>query len=249
MNCWKLRGSALAIVFLVSASVGAGLSSLPAAWAESPAASGPTVGAPAAKAKKSPEQLRQEIEELTKKIEAEPKVAKNYGRRGLRYHELKEYEKALKDFDRALELDPKDGRVYGFKGNTLFFLGKTHEAIEQLTLAIKRGSDTTGIRVQRSICYQKIRDFGNAHSDALKATSMDPKDPLAWRRLGFVELRQSDFSSARTSYTRAIALDPSDGESYYLRAEANAGLHQEREALEDRAKANQLGFTITQLSR
>lgn len=241
MVFWKLRGSAFVALVAVSVSVSAELLLSNGVRAESPAASGSSA-LQTAKPKKSPELLRQEIAELTKKIEAEPKVAKNYGRRGLRYRDLGEYDEALRDFDDAIARDPKDGRVYGFKAFIYRRRGNLAEAIKQLSIAIDGGADDARGRIERSVCYWELGDAKNALIDAEQATKMDPADPDAWGQLGLLHLDQSKFELARSSLSRAINLDPLDGQNYFFRAEANSKLNLKREAAEDREKAKRLGY-------
>lgn len=240
MVSWKVRSSAFVVLVAVSVSICADFLVLNGARAESPAASTSTVAAQSANSKKSPEQLRQEIAELTKKIEAEPKVAKNYGRRGLRYRDLGELEKALGDFDKALLLDPTDGRVCDFKAGIFRSLGRSRDAIEQLSLAIRLGADSADVRIRRSICYRDLKDYKNALKDAVIATEMRPSDATAWQQLGHLQLEQSDYSASRKSLTEAIRFDPADGASYKLRAKANSSLKLVNEAEADRKMANRL---------
>lgn len=239
MVFWKLRGSVLAVL-LVGCVSAVFLS--PAAWSDSPAGTLSKAPIQSTQAKKSPEQLRQEIAELTKKIEAEPKVAKNYGRRGLRYHDLGDYEDALRDFDRAISLDPADGRVHAFKGDTLLALRRVQDAIGQFSLSIEKVPASAETYVRRSVCYQFNNDSQNSLSDALTAAKLDSSSPLVWRHLGFVQLRNRDFRSAKSSLSRAIVLDPSNGEAYFFRAEANSALDLKSEATRDAEKARLLGF-------
>ena len=46
--------------------------------------------------------------------------------RGVSYHALEKYEDALKDYDKAIELDPKDPENFNGRGNSLDLLGKEY---------------------------------------------------------------------------------------------------------------------------
>ena len=85
---------------------------------------------------KSPEQLEEEwemenqegfigevyekgIDEATKLIDLNPHDARAYYRRGIIYNQLEKYEKALKDYDKVLELEPDNQDVIDDRNNLL----------------------------------------------------------------------------------------------------------------------------------
>ena len=53
---------------------------------------------------------------MTKAIRLDPQYAKAYNNRGLGYAELKQYERAIGDYDEAIRLDPKEARAYNNRG-------------------------------------------------------------------------------------------------------------------------------------
>lgn len=242
MVSWKVRSSAFVVLVAVSVSICADFLVLNGARAESPAASTSTVAAQSANSKKSPEQLRQEIAELTKKIEAEPKVAKNYGRRGLRYHDLSKYEQALKDFDVAIALEPKESRVYGFKGDVYYDQRKWKEAIAQFSLAVAVEPNNVSHLIRRSICYRKANQPSKALDDARKSQALDPSSSDGPFQVGMCLLDLSKYEDAVKSFSEAIRLNSGEGEYYYFRAYANTKLNKLQSAKEDELRARKLGF-------
>jgi tetratricopeptide (TPR) repeat protein len=50
-------------------------------------------------------------------IKLEPKQAGNFDQRGFEYTHLNKYDKAIEDFDRAIELDPNFARAYRNRAN------------------------------------------------------------------------------------------------------------------------------------
>src|SRR5437667_9951983 len=68
------------------------------------------------------------IELATKAIEAEPKNAKAYYVRGRFYSEVRQPQKAVKDFNQALVLDPKAALPYYHRGEESFKLGRIKES-------------------------------------------------------------------------------------------------------------------------
>jgi len=52
---------------------------------------------------------------------------------------LHRYEDAIKEFDKAIELDPSDPRYHNNKGNALYELHRYEEAIEEYDKAKELG--------------------------------------------------------------------------------------------------------------
>ena len=67
------------------------------------------------------------------KIELDPDSAAAYINRGRSYYELGQYQRAIEDFDKAIELDPLDWEennalVYGSRGDAYSALGNITQA-------------------------------------------------------------------------------------------------------------------------
>jgi Flp pilus assembly protein TadD len=45
-------------------------------------------------------------------VELNPKDARTFNGRGTAYADLKQFEKAIQDYNQAIELNPKDARVF-----------------------------------------------------------------------------------------------------------------------------------------
>lgn len=64
-----------------------------------------------------------------------------YSNRGLTYDELKDYEKALADYDKAIELNPEDATAYYNFACIKSIMGEIDIAFDYLKKAIERGQD------------------------------------------------------------------------------------------------------------
>src|SRR2546421_1594998 len=63
--------------------------------------------------------------------------AEAYGNRGETYRLLKEYQRAIADFDHALELDPNYAWAYGSRGQTYASLEENQRAIADFDHALE----------------------------------------------------------------------------------------------------------------
>lgn len=68
---------------------------------------------------------------------------------GWSYSELKDYDNALIHFNKAIEIKPKEGYFYAYKGDTLLELGKEEEACSNYLKSFELG-------------YEEIKDYLNS---------------------------------------------------------------------------------------
>lgn len=62
-----------------------------------------------------------------------------YSRRGIAYHEMKQDLQAVADFDRYLRSNPKDGRIWWYRGQALAALGLNDAAVSSLSMSCRTG--------------------------------------------------------------------------------------------------------------
>src|SRR2546422_3103965 len=91
------------------------------------------------------------IELATKAIQAEPKSAKAYYVRGRFYAEVRQPQKAVKDFNQALVLDPKSALPYYHRGEESFKLGRIKESAADFDKFLELSSDQAPKLWQRGI--------------------------------------------------------------------------------------------------
>jgi tetratricopeptide (TPR) repeat protein len=81
--------------------------------------------------------LRKTIEYATKRIELNPKNHVPYIDRGTCYRQLKEYEKAEKDFNTSLEIKPDFFRAFGYRAFLFLELGQFRKSFEDASKSIE----------------------------------------------------------------------------------------------------------------
>src|SRR5260370_41812991 len=67
----------------------------------------------------------------------QPKNAEGFNRRGLAYHYLNEYNKAIEDFSEAIHLDPKLVTAHANRGLAHYAKGNYDEGIKDMDEAIR----------------------------------------------------------------------------------------------------------------
>lgn len=92
---------------------------------------------------------------------------------------LKEYDKALQDVNRSLELDSSMSTTYDTKGVIQFYMKQYKEALETLTKAVKIDSSRGESFWHRAQVYKAMGDETKASEDLLKA-QLREYEPEEW---------------------------------------------------------------------
>ena len=128
------------------------------------------------------------IAEFTKAIKiGSPSTPIAYSNRGMAHNAKMEYELAIEDYKKALEINPDYVKAYSNLGIAYYMITKHENAIENLTRAIDSLSrlstlDPDGTLTfsnslyYRGISYAKIRNFYLAKKDFEKILSINPND-------------------------------------------------------------------------
>jgi len=99
--------------------------------------------------------------------------------RGIIYVALEEYNKAIKDYDRAYKISPDTAEIHVNRGNMLFMSGHTEQAVTEYNRAIELDLARKYIvYYNRGIAYEKMAKYDLAEADYRQALELLPD----WRR-------------------------------------------------------------------
>lgn len=141
---------------------------------------------------------------LPERAEARAALAEAYFQRGLAATDAAEYDKAITDFQQAIQLDA-DGSL-GYRGR------------EEYAAAYR----------QRGTAELIDGDFDRAIADLTAANEYNPQDAAVYTRLGGAYFKKDDYAKAVENYTAAIDLDDNDADYVYR---GRAYLQEEKLAL------------------
>ncbi len=83
--------------------------------------------------------------------------------------QLKDYEKASIDFDRAIVFNEKDGELYYLSGNAYYQLGDNEIALDRLNNAIDFKNNFLEALQVRSLVLMELRRYKEALDDCRKS--------------------------------------------------------------------------------
>ena len=104
--------------------------------------------------------------------------------RGIIHNRAGRYEKALADFDAALDRDPALAEAWLNRGNTLLLTGRADAAIENYQAALDNGIGAAAIAWYNiGLAYEAKDDAAKAREAFTKALEIDPAFALARDKL------------------------------------------------------------------
>jgi tetratricopeptide (TPR) repeat protein len=167
-------------------------------------------------------------------------LAFSYYNRGTAYIHKGEYDNAIEDYNKAIELKPDFAEAYNNRGNTYSDKGEYDNAIEDYNKAIKLKPDFAVAYNNRGNAYYYKGEYDNAIEDFNKAIELKPNYALAYYTRGIVYAIINEYDNAIEDYNKAIELMPNYALAYNNRGMAYRNKGEYINAIEDLNKALEL---------
>ena len=163
-----------------------------------------------------------------------------YGKRGAAYLFKGDYDQAIQDENKAIELDRNCGELYGFRGLAYLYKGDYDKAIQDLGKTIELIKKPAGAYRFRGMAFLYKGDYDRAIEDFNRAIELNPKFAYAYAYRGFAFLGKGKYDRAIEDSNRAIELDPKLAEAYANRGVAFFYKGEYDRAIEDSNRAIEL---------
>ena len=157
--------------------------------------------------------------------------------RGYAYIELNEYEQAIKDFNKVIELNPNYAEAYYGRGYAYAELNEYERAIKDYDKAIALNPDDAKAYNNRGYAYANLNEHERAIEDFSEAIALNPNFAEAYINRGNAYAKLNEHERAIEDYGKAIELNPNYAAAYINRGVAYAKLNEHERALEDFSKA------------
>jgi tetratricopeptide (TPR) repeat protein len=154
--------------------------------------------------------------------------------------EKEEFNKALEDSNKLIEMNPKSAFAYNNKGFLYYNRKKYDEAISVFTRAIELDPKYKLAYSNRGLCYCNKNEYDKAIEDCNKAIELDPEYKQAYNNRGLSYSGKKEFDKAIADYNKAIELDPKYNVAYNNRANLNRKKKNYDKAMSDYNKAIEL---------
>jgi tetratricopeptide (TPR) repeat protein len=175
------------------------------------------------------------IEDLNaKRIESETVI---HFFKGAVYHEKGQVDKAISEYNKAIEIDPTFVWAYVNRGNVYEDNSEYDQAISEYNKALKINSKLAAAYFNRGFVYDKKGEYDKAIADYNMAIKINPKLADAYHNRGVIYFWKGQFDQAISDYTKAIEINPRKAESYHSRGLAYSRKGQFDQAISDYTKA------------
>ena len=131
--------------------------------------------------------------------------------RGIFYTQQEKYELALKDLNRAIELDPENPLAYFSRGNVYTLQEKWEPATADYERALELNPNDFQVQMSLKNIEQQATDTANTNAD-------DRSQSAEYNNSGLVHALKQEFPEALEDFNRAIALNPQNPGIYFNRA-------------------------------
>ena len=127
------------------------------------------------------------VADFTRAIEQCPDTAFIYGNRGDVLINLKKYDRALLDYNKALRLDSTYVATINNRGMLYDLMGENELAIIDFSKSIELDSVMAAYSLNnRANCYRKLKQFEKAKMDVERSIELDENNGWAYATLAFI---------------------------------------------------------------
>lgn len=168
---------------------------------------------------------------LGEKIESGGGRPVDFFARGVVRAMLKDYEGALSDLDRTVEMNGNFAPAYMERAFVKYVMAKA-------PVVHDGGEDSADAMLGRQGAANAMAAVTADYDAALK---LNPKLVYAWFNKGNVYYSLGDYTSAKQCYTEALSIDPEFGQAFFNRGLAYLQMGNKGPAFTDLSKAGELG--------
>ncbi|MFV7233961.1 tetratricopeptide repeat protein [Flavobacterium sp. ZB4R12] len=151
------------------------------------------------------EHLQREIKRCTESIEIyKPAHASTYYSRGNAKFHLQDYQSAIEDYTKAIEVDPNYGEAYYRRGFVMHSLKHYLGAITDYSKAIEIYPNYASAYYYRGNAKRSLQDYRGAIQDYTKAIKLDRHFKDAYKNRGIAKYHLRNYLGSIADYTRSI---------------------------------------------
>jgi Lipoprotein NlpI, contains TPR repeats len=189
------------------------------------------------------DQYQEVVDLLTDEVLEQHKNALLYNKRGMALDDLKEYDRAIEDYTKAIELNPDDADVYYRRGNTWRDKKDYDKAIIDYSKALELRPGYAHYYLFRGIAWQYQGNKNNALAEYNKVIELNSDYAIAYYFRGNLYKSSGLFDEAIKDYTKTIELQPDDKYAYTSRGDIWYDNGNYDNAISDYTKAIELKYS------
>jgi len=149
---------------------------------------------------------------------------------GLLYQKQRKMEKAKKEYEKVISLDPLNVEVHNNLGMVYKDLGELDKAIAEYKKALALNSNYKNAHYNQAVALYLKGELEAAAKECSLAIAIDPKDSACYNTLGLIYKKMGRNSSAMDVFQKALSINPSYSQTHY-----NMALLLEQEGMAEEA--------------
>jgi Tfp pilus assembly protein PilF len=138
----------------------------------------------------------------------DPLDARQHNDLGVSYQQRGESDLAVREYDRAAELDRQWARPLINRGNVQAERGEWRQAQKSYRQALRREPGNDEVMNNLAWVLLRAEETGEALEWAEKAVAANPREPAYLDTLAEIRIARHDYAGARQAIAEALALDP-----------------------------------------
>ncbi|HBK70822.1 MAG TPA: hypothetical protein DDZ39_04050 [Flavobacteriaceae bacterium] len=152
--------------------------------------------------------------------------SRHFLNRGYSYYQLKDFEKAEKDYLKGLTLEhPEFDKFYDNLSLLYFDQNNYKKAIEYSTKRIELNSKNHVAYLDRGLSYRKMKKYKEAEKDFETSLKIMPKFFRAFGYRSYLYLEQGKYQEALKDAERAVEINPKYAYGYLVLAQSKQALN------------------------
>jgi len=167
-------------------------------------------------------------------------VYKSYTNRGIAFTSLGQWNNAINDFNKVIDMDPNYGSGYLDRGVAYQNTNQWNKSIEDFSKAIEIDPNNLDAFAGRGVSYGVLGQSDKAIADLSRTIEIDPKFTKGYSNRGVTYATLGYSDKAIADYSKAIEIDPGFKDAYTNRSIAYGKLSQWDNAIADGEKAIKL---------
>jgi tetratricopeptide (TPR) repeat protein len=162
--------------------------------------------------------VREQIQQAYEDARSHPDDAKATGILGMTLHTYGLLQEAMRYYQRAAELQPKEFRWIYYQGVIEADQGRCEAAASHLYLALGIDPDYVPAKLKLANCLLASAEWDSSEQLYSEVLKQDPENADAHYGLGRIRANRRDYSGAAEAYRKALALFPDYGAAHYALA-------------------------------